>query len=204
MISNKTIILASGSRDRKEIFEKSGIPFRIIVSNYEEKYDENENLSPEELVIYLAKGKLETVKKKVKKPSYIIISADTIVDFNGNILGKAKNKEEAFRTLKLLSGKKHNLITGVCIYDSESDVTEEIYDKTIVEFVNLDDSEIWNYINHSNEYIGRAGAYSLRERAGFFIKSIEGSPSNVIGLPINLIYQVLKKFGVNLLEIPKK
>ena len=208
MIPIKKIILASGSRDRKQILELLKIPFKIIVSDYDE--DKSIKLVPTDLSIYLANGKLNAVKDKIENdkkfsylidPGYIIIAADTIVSFNNTVIGKAKDKDDAFRILKSFSGEKHELITGTVLYDSESGQTVEFSDTTEVEFENLSDNEVLSYLNNSEEYKGRAGAYSLRERAGLFIKSINGSPSNVIGLPVDKIYQNLKNFGVNLLEI---
>lgn len=208
MIPIKKIILASGSRDRKQILELLKIPFEIIVSDYNE--DKSIKLVPTDLSIFLANGKLNAVKDKIENdkkfsylidPGYIIIAADTIVSFNNTVIGKAKDKDDAFRILKSFSGEKHELITGTVLYDSESGQTVEFSDTTEVEFENLSDNEVLSYLNNSEEYKGRAGAYSLRERAGLFIKSINGSPSNVIGLPVDKIYQNLKNFGVNLLEI---
>ena len=135
---------------------------------------------------------------------FIIIAADTVVDFKGEILGKAKNVSHANRTLKKLMGKTHALTTGVVIYDSESETSIEYIDITEVRFSYLSDEEINDYITFSDEYKWRAGSYSMFDRASVFIESISGSPSNVIGLPMDFVYKELKKFGVNLLKIENK
>jgi len=210
----KSLILGSSSIDRKNLLESLKIDFKIIISEYEEVIDEK--ISPEKLAMNLAETKLnkifekiEELKKKDKWKSilnqyFIIITADTIVYHNGTIIGKAKNKNHAFEILKTLSGKMHELITGFTVYDSETNEIIKDYSKTQVFFKNLSDEEILDYINNSNEYFNRAGAYSLRERASLFISEIRGSSSNVIGLPLEKIYEVLKKFKFNILKIKEK
>ncbi|MHA1819662.1 MAG: Maf family protein [Promethearchaeota archaeon] len=201
--NGQLLVLGSQSRDRVGILKLLKIPFIQIISEFEERI--NQNLSPEQTVIDLAQGKLKSIINKINGfekgyENYIIITADTIVSYRGKIIGKAKDKEHAFSILKELSGQTHELITGVCVYDSESQNTQKFVSKTKVKFLKLSDEDIWNYLNNSDEYKGRAGAYSLRERASCFIESIEGSPSNVIGLPISDIYKALKNIGINILE----
>ncbi|MHA1729483.1 MAG: Maf family protein, partial [Promethearchaeota archaeon] len=111
---------------------------------------------------------------------------------------------DASKILQILSGNVHKLITGVAIYDSESENSDEFFDLTEVKFAKLDPDEIEMYLSNSDEYKNRAGAYSLSEQAGLFIERINGSPSNVIGLPMDKIYSTLKKFGINLLKISMK
>ncbi|MHA1341974.1 MAG: nucleoside triphosphate pyrophosphatase [Promethearchaeota archaeon] len=207
----KNIILASGSRDRKNLLENLKINFKVIISDFEEYVDEN--LEPEQLAVILAEGKLNSVLKKIQvlkeleewkyffNNDYIIIAADTIVEYNSEIIGKAKNKDDAFKILKKLSGNSHYLITGFVVFDSESQKIIKDFAKTEVVFNKLSDEDIWNYINNSTEYQNRAGAYSLRERASLFIKEIKGSPSNVIGLPLEKIYSILKKFNLDILQL---
>ena len=206
----KTLILASGSQDRRILLENVGIPFEIIISGYDED-DGRFDLSHHELVIHLAKGKLQAVRDKINKESeytkiknlnYVIIAADTVVSFKGGVIGKPSDKKDAYRILRSISGKIHRLITGVVMYDSEEDKTVEFYDSTDVKMAELTDNEIENYLTNCNEYKNRAGAYSLSERAGLFIESIQGSPSNVIGLPIYKLWKKLKEFKINILTEP--
>jgi len=205
----KTIILASQSRDRKRLLSNANIPHTVIVSKYDEK--DRPGLSPKELALFHARGKSSSVKiilrneqNLIPTDQYIIIAADTIVDFKGEILGKAKNETHANQILKKLMGKTHSLTTGVVIYDSESETSIEYIDITEVRFSSLSEEEITDYITFSDEYKWRAGSYSMFDRASVFIESISGSPSNVIGLPMDFVYKELKKFGVNLLKIENK
>ncbi|MHA2034870.1 MAG: Maf family protein [Promethearchaeota archaeon] len=198
----KKIILASKSKDRSELFNRIGISFEVITSNIDEDKFKKKISDPILLVKELAKAKVLFVKESLKKKGEIalIIAADTIVDLNGVIIGKAKNSDEAFKLLKMLNGKTHRLITGIAItetYDSKIIID---YDITSVEFLKLSDAEIDNYVN-INEWEGRAGAYSINDKASLFISKINGSSSNVIGLPMHKIYEILKTdFNLNLFD----
>ncbi len=199
----KKIILASRSVDRSELLKRAKIPFEIIFSNIDEEYYKRVISNPYELVKELAKAKVLDVKQRLfqKKEDALIIAADTIVELKGNILGKANNKEQAFQILNKLRNNSHNLITGFAITDVIGPKLVCGYDQTIVYFSNITEREINQYIE-SDEWMGRAGAYSIRDKAALFIDSIEGSFSNVIGLPLNKIFKVLKKeFNLNLLEL---
>ena len=128
----------------------------------------------------------------------VIIAADTIVECDGDIIGKANNKREAFEILKKLEGKAHNLITGIAITETNNPKIIVDSDTTVVEFLNLTSEEIEDYMK-TNEWVGRAGAYSIRDKASFFINKINGSTSNVIGLPMHKIYHIMRnEFGLNL------
>ncbi|MHA1758435.1 MAG: Maf family protein, partial [Promethearchaeota archaeon] len=148
----------------------------------------------------LINGIFKKNKKINEKNDKIIIAADTIVELNGEIIGKASNEEEAFKILKNLIGKTHNLITGIAITPLFKNKIVVDFDKTEVEFLGLSDEEIWAYIK-TGEWRGRAGAYSIRDKASMFIKAINGSSSNVIGLPMHKIYKILKnEFDINLFK----
>ncbi len=199
----KKIILASKSIDRKKTFNRLNIPFETIITNIDEDYYKEIFSNPVELVKEIAKAKALKAKDLLKNKNIeaIIIAADTIVEFKGKIIGKAKNKAQAFQILKSLINRSHNLITGVAITELNDPKIVVDYDCTIVTFLDISDNEIRNYIN-TEEWKGRAGAYSIRDRASLFIKEIRGSPSNVIGLPMQKIFEILKKdFGLNLLDI---
>lgn len=198
----KKIILASKSIDRKKNFNRLNIPFETIITDIDEAYYKGIFSNPVELVKEIAKAKALRAKDllKNKKMEAIIIAADTIVEFKGKIIGKAKNKAQAFQILKSLINRSHNLITGVAITELNDPKVVVDYDCTIVTFLDISDNEIRNYIN-TEEWKGRAGAYSIRDRASLFIKEIRGSPSNVIGLPMQKIFEILKKdFGLNLFD----
>jgi len=198
----KKIILASKSIDRKKTFNRLNIPFETIITDIDEGYYKEIFSNPVELVKEIAKAKALKAKDLLRNKNIevIIIAADTIVEFKGKIIGKAKNKAQAFQILKSLINRSHNLITGVAITELSNPKIVVDYDCTIVTFLDISDNEIRNYIN-TEEWKGRAGAYSIRDRASLFIKEIRGSPSNVIGLPLEKIFEILKKdFGLNLLD----
>ncbi|MFX1365050.1 MAG: Maf family protein [Promethearchaeota archaeon] len=200
IILNK-IILASKSIDRSEMLKRAGIPFEVFVTNIEEEKFKTKISNAVELVKELAKAKLIYAKNELKKKKIdvIIIAADTIVLINGEIIGKAHTEEQAFNILKKLVGKSHKLITAIAITDIQSSNFILDSDTTIVEFIELSDEEIWHYIK-TDEWKGRAGAYSIMDKASLFISKINGSTSNVIGLPLHKIYQILRReFGLNLL-----
>lgn len=199
----RKIILASKSPDRKKIFEDLGIPFKIYITNVNEDMYKREITDPIKLVKKLAEVKALDAKKNQEKMNQdaVIIGADTIVELEGEIIGKAFNEEEAFNIIKKLTGKVHNLITGIAITESYTSKIIIDSDITTVEFLHLSDEEIWHYIT-TNEWKGRAGAYSIMDKASLFINKIIGSTSNVIGLPMHKIYKILKsEYKMNLFQI---
>ena len=200
----KTIILASKSVDRKELFEYAGIPVEVLATNIDEDIYKAKISNPIELVKQLAKAKALAAKELLisMNKNSIIIAADTIVEFKGEIIGKAVKETQAFQILRKLAGNRHNLITGIAITELKGRKLITDYDSTAVNFLNLSNDNIWSYIK-SGEWKGRAGCYSLRERASLFVDSIKGSSSNVIGLPMKKIYEILKnEFNLNLLQFP--
>lgn len=199
----RKIILASKSVDRTELLNRSGIPFEVLVSDIDEDKFKKRISDPILLVKELAKAKLLYVKDELLKKNLqaLIIAADTVVELNGVTIGKAKNSEEAFKIIKNLMGKAHNLITGIAISDTDDPKIIIDHDITSVEFLTLSDAEIGNYVK-TNEWKGRAGAYSINDKASLFISKINGSSSNVIGLPMHKIYEILKTdFGLSLFHM---
>ena len=198
----KKIILASKSNDRSELIKRLNIPFEALNTHINES-DYKERISePINLVKALAKAKALKAKEMLvnEEKGTVVIAADTIVELNGKIVGKAQNETEAFQMLKNLVNSSHNLITGIAITEI-GDVKVVIdYDITVVTILDLSDDDIRDYIR-IGEWKGRAGAYSSRDRASLFIKEIQGSPSNVIGLPMQKIFQILKaEFNLNLFK----
>jgi septum formation protein len=199
----KKIILASKSIDRCEILKRAKIPFDTIVANINENEFKERISNPIQLIKELAKAKALYVKKRVLEENLdaIIIGADTIVEYNGEIIGKANNEDQAFHILQRLQNKPHNLLTGLAITETFFQKVIVDYECTVVYFAHLSDQEIWTYVK-SGEWKGRAGAYSIRDKASLFVKSIEGSFSNVVGLPLFKIYEILKKeFNFNLFQM---
>ena len=198
----KKIILASRSIDRSELFNRLNISFEALNTQINESEYKERISAPIELVKELAKVKVLKAKEMLvnEEKGTVVIAADTIVELNGKIIGKAQNEAEAFQMLKCLVNRSHNLITGIAITEIGDSKIIIDYDITIVTLLDLSDEDIRNYIR-IGEWKGRAGAYSSRDRASLFIKEIQGSPSNVIGLPMQKIFEILKKeFNLNLFE----
>ena len=198
----KKIILASKSVDRSKILKRLNIRFEILSTDVNENEYKDQYSDPINLVKELAKAKALKAKEMLKSEEIgtIIIAADTIVEFNGKIIGKAKNEKDAFQMLKSLTNRSHNLITGVSLTEVGDSKIIVDHDITIVTFLDLSDEDIRNYIK-IEEWKDRAGAYSIMDRASLFIKEIRGSPSNVIGLPMQKIHKILKtEFNLNLFE----
>ena len=199
----KHIILASKSIDRGKILHNALIPFDFLLTYVdEEKYKQN-IADPVELVRVIAEVKVKNAQNIAanENKDAIIISADTMVEIDGEILGKAPNETEAFKILKKLSGKTHNLLTGIAVTETYNSKIIVDHDVTKVTFLNLSDQDIKNYIS-TGEWRGRAGAYSISDKASLFIESINGSPTNVIGLPLYKIFNILKnEFDTNLFDL---
>ncbi|MBN1214974.1 MAG: septum formation protein Maf [Candidatus Lokiarchaeota archaeon] len=196
------LILASKSTDRKEIFKTMDINIKYIDSDINEEIFKAKIKDPIKLVKKLAHVKVLNVIDKIQSiyNDAIIIGADTIVELEGEIIGKPLDEDDAIRILGKLSGKKHNIFTGISILRLPERKNIIDYDKTEVEFLSLSDDEIDLYIQ-TQEWKGKAGAYSLREKAGLFIKSIKGSHSNILGLPMQKLYKILiNEFNINLLS----
>lgn len=185
------IILASASPRRKEILAKITPDFDIVVSDCDETVDEG--LLPEEVVKILAQRKAEAVAGTIAGDA-LIIASDTVVVLNHKILGKPLDEDSAIAMLKSLSGRTHNVFSGVCILNKSTTTTTDVfYEKTQVEFEAMDDSEIAEYVA-SKEPMDKAGAYGIQGLAGKFIKGINGDYYNVMGLPLAALYKHLKNY----------
>lgn len=190
------IILASGSPRRKELLELIGVEFKIITSNKEEVIT---STNPEEVVKELSMMKAEDVAEGVEGP-VVILGADTVVAHGGRILGKPKDKEDAFRMIRSFAGEDHYVYTGVCIIKKEADGSEKkisFAEGTKVTVYPMTDEEIERYVA-SGEPMDKAGAYAIQGLFAPYIKEIEGDYYNIVGFPIAGIYQRLKAEGINL------
>lgn len=184
------------------LFNQARIPFEILKPNIDEELLKNKISDPVELVKELARAKVLFAKNLLQKNKKegIIIAADTIVELKGQIIGKAVDEQDAFKILKKLIGNTHNLLTGIAITDTDDSKIIVDYETTIVKFIQLSEYEIKSYIS-SGEWRGRAGAYAITEKAGLFIEFIQGSFSNIVGLPLHKIFLILKNyFQFNILE----
>ena len=185
---NNTIILASGSPRRQELLKKLGLEFKIEVKSVNEIYPSA--LKKEEITNYLAKLKVSAFENQLK-PSDILITADTIVWLNNKPLEKPKNHQQAVEMLKQLSNTSHEVITSVCIKTLQNE--KLFFDETTVHFKKLSDEEINFYVDTYKPF-DKAGAYGIQEWIGYIgVTKIEGSYFNVMGLPVQKLYEELLK-----------
>lgn len=183
------LILASTSPRRKKLLAQLNLKFEVLPVEIDERRKGSE--TPLKMVKRLALEKLHEARKQLK--GGIIITADTIVVLNGEILGKPRNKSEAEKMLKKLSGKTHTVYTGYSIHNSIIDKTITDYEKTLVTFRKLGDKEIENYVKTGSP-LDKAGAYGIQDDFGaVFVKKINGDFYNVMGLPIAGLYMNLLK-----------
>jgi septum formation protein len=189
------IVLASASPRRQELLKRLTKNFKIIVSNFDEnsiKY--NGNVC--DYVCTLAEKKAEDVLGKVQDHS-LIIGCDTIVFYEGKILGKPVDDQDAFSMLRMLSNNTHYVYSAIVLIDSFNKEIKKTCVCTEVKFMNLTDDAIKEYIN-SREPFDKAGAYGIQDKGAVFVESIKGCYYNVVGLSINRLYLMLKEMGVNL------
>ena len=182
-------ILASKSPRRKQLLQSLGIEFQVIIKEVEEKY--SDTLKKEEIPVFLAKLKAQPFLKDIGKKD-LVITADTIVWLNGNVLGKPGDDSEAFQMLRNLSGNEHQVISGVCLTSQNKEMS--FFSTSNVYFKELTTEEIEYYISQFKPF-DKAGAYGIQEWIGRIgISHIEGSFYNVMGLPIQKLYEEVQKF----------
>ena len=194
-------VLASASPRRRELLTQIGLDFEVVVSEADENIAEK--LSPGELVERLSLIKAGAVRDHLAAGAeengaagempFAVIGADTVVYHDGEILGKPKDEEDAFRMLRALSGATHSVFTGVSILLPDETVT--FHSETKVTFDELSDAEIRAYIA-SGEPMDKAGAYGIQGLAGAFVTGIEGEYANVVGFPIGEFCRILRKKGL--------
>lgn len=182
------LILGSQSPRRKELLQWTFIPFKIVTSDIEEVSDKTDVA---ELVQDLAYQKAKHVYDKVISDynNPVVLGADTIVVLGDEVLGKPKDREEAKKTLLKLMGKSHDVLTGVCLFHQGG--VETFYDKTKVYFDEISDELLELYLD-TGESMDKAGSYGIQGAALGFIGRLEGSYSNVVGLPVNLVLKKIK------------
>jgi nucleoside triphosphate pyrophosphatase len=187
--SHIQIYLASSSPRRKRLLQQLNIPFTTISVDINEKIKKNE--LPYKAVKRLSVEKMEKAKKKIKKG--IIITADTVVVLDNQIIGKPRDKKDAARILKMLSGRTHKVYTGFSISNSVSGKMITDYEKTFVKFRVLNKKEISDYILTGSP-MDKAGAYGIQDDFGaVFVEKIKGCYYNVMGLPLTKVYKSLLK-----------
>ena len=179
-----TIILASGSPRRSELIGRLGWDFTVIVPDV----DEDIEALPRDMVEILSKRKATAVAAQLNEG--IILAADTIVALGDKVLGKPADEANAKAMLSELSGRSHEVFTGVCMIDAKTGATSTRVDRTVVHFKTLSESQIDDYVA-TGEPMDKAGAYGAQGIGGQFVKSIEGSFTNVMGLPIEVLEDML-------------
>ncbi|MBK3519884.1 Maf family nucleotide pyrophosphatase [Carboxylicivirga marina] len=190
MVKHK-VILASQSPRRKELLSQLQIPFDILIKE-EVKELFPDDMPAEEVPVFLAQQKARPYKDDCALDDILVITADTIVCCDHHILGKPSDREEAVAMLQMLSGKEHEVITGVALTTSEKQKTFTVSSKVF--FKELSADEIDFYIDHYKPF-DKAGAYGIQEWIGMIgIERIEGSYFNVVGLPVQRLYTELRNF----------
>lgn len=187
------LILASQSPRRRELLSLTGIPFEVDAP----KVDETCTLGARDAVLELSRRK--ALAAAARHPSQVILASDTLVAVDDVPLGKPADEADAFRMLSSLSGRWHQVYTGVCVISAVGDVYAEV-DATDVRFGPMSDEAIRAYIATS-EPMDKAGAYALQGIAGLWIEEIRGSHTNVIGLPLTLTRKLLENCGLHPLNI---
>jgi septum formation protein len=190
------IILASGSPRRQELLGRVRIPFKAFPPNIEEEFDHIAEVA--ERVRQIALKKIETVAAGFTQgaPRWVL-GLDTLVELDGQAFGKPGGEQEAAEMLRRLSGRVHRVHTGIGLLPSREAPVDLRCVATEVKFATLSEEELQGYLD-AGEWAGAAGAYRIQERGGFFVEWIRGSYSNVVGLPLETFYGMLKHNGYEL------
>lgn len=191
------MILASNSQRRQEILKDAGFNFKVITSNIEEISDKK-NIT--ERILDIAEKKLEQIaKNNINK---FVLAADTVVELDGKILGKPKNREEAFRFLKSLSGKVHRVITAYVFKNISKNILIREVVVSEVKFFDLDDDTI-NWYLDTDEPFDKAGAYGIQGYGRILVEKINGDYYSIMGFPISNFLENLRKIGYKISLIDK-
>jgi septum formation protein len=184
----QSLVLASQSPRRKELLEILGIPFSIVAPEIDETPHAGE--VPHQYAVRVAREKALDVASRLTQS--VILSADTVVTIDGAILGKPTDRVDAIRMLTRLAGSEHRVFTAVCVMDQRKGAMREGIEDTAVWFRAMTKEEIEGYVDREN-VMDKAGAYAIQGFASIFIPRIAGSYSNVMGLPLALVYDLLVK-----------
>lgn len=191
----KPIILASASPRRAQLLEQIGLTFSILESGVPE--DDDAKTDPALLAAQLSVRKAAAVAQTIA--SGIVIAADTVVSVDGEILGKPKDREEAIFMLRRLSGKRHDVLTGVTVIVRPEEERHTHVESTAVVMREIADAEIDWYVDSGEPY-DKAGGYGIQGRAAVFVDRLEGCYFNVVGLPLNALWNILAKCNIRIWE----
>ncbi|MEA2071135.1 MAG: Maf family protein [Asgard group archaeon] len=197
----KTLILASGSPRRHELLQLLGIPHKVLPCKKQEKNILADSITEKiaepvifKKIIRVAESKVRCVAKQLslENPPDFILGADTIVMFNGRILGKPATEQEALQMLKKITGEKHIVYTGLCLQASNPKKLFTAVEKTTIHMRSCSEEKLKKYIQ--NEYVlDKAGGYAIQGKGAFLISSIEGCFYNVMGLPLSRLVRMLEE-----------
>ena len=188
----RRLILASGSPRRRELLTNAGFEFEVMPPQAEESHDGSE--APHALVARLALVKARDVAARLPAGTVaVVLGADTVVVVGGDILGKPKSEDDARRMLTRLAGREHEVISGVALAGPGAERSVTAHETTRVVFRELTEDEIGQYVS-GGEPIDKAGAYAIQGQASRFVVRIEGSYSNVMGLPVALVDRLLREW----------
>ena len=190
----KELFLASQSPRRKMLLEQVGVPFTVFPSDVDETIEPN--INPAEVVQILAARKAEHAARQLSEiPSAVVLAADTIVVLHDQVLGKPKDREDAFEMLRMLQNKWHHVMTGIVLIDTATGERLAHVEKTRVLVRPLTPGAIWNYID-SGEPLDKAGAYGIQGLGALLVEKLDACYFNVVGLPIYSVSVMLERFGI--------
>jgi septum formation protein len=184
-----TLILASKSPRRREILHRLGIPFIVCSIEIDEAAYYRKTVRSS--VMNVSRKKAEEAASGFTRG--LVLGVDTVVFFNGKVLGKPENAEQARASIRMLSGNRHEVLSGITVCDAGGGFTRSGCSVSSVQFVRLSNEEIEGYLQE-DEWVDKAGGYAIQGRAAFFIRRIEGSYYNIMGLPVEKLYTLLKGF----------
>jgi|APSaa5957512535_1039671.scaffolds.fasta_scaffold00847_3 septum formation protein len=184
MTKTPEIILASTSPRRKQLLEQIDLSFEIIPSSVHEDF--SISLEPEQFAMHYAQAKAENVA--LQHPGSLVIGADTIVVFDGKILGKPKDENDSFNMLSMLSGQTHKVVTGVSIQWKNNNINDTFFETTYVTFTRFDSNAINCYIETYHPF-DKAGSYGIQDSFSVYVKKIEGDFYNVMGFPLSAFFK---------------
>ncbi len=184
-----TLILASKSPRRREILQQLGIPFVTCNIDIDEAAHYRKRVRSS--VLNISRKKAEVAASRFSRG--LVVGVDTVVYFNERILGKPENAEQARAYIKMLRGNRHQVFSGITVRDVYRAVARSSCSTSSVQFMRMNDEEIGRYVQEG-EWVDKAGGYAIQGQAAFFIRRIEGSYYNIMGLPVEELYTLLKEF----------
>jgi septum formation protein len=188
------LILASRSPARRLLLQRLGVPFVAVDPG------EVEEAFGDPWVVVLENARRKAMRVSESFDDGLVIGADTLIVFGDLIIGKSRSREEAMEVLRLLSASSHSVLTGLAVVDAASGRIEEGVEETIVHMRRLSDGEIGLYVS-TGESIGRAGGYAIQGIGALLVEGVEGCFYNVVGLPLRLLDELLRRFGLSLLTL---